>query len=81
LDLVPLDAEISAGQTLVTSGLEGVFPPGLLVGTITSAKRSDVQPFQTAEVTPFFDPAHTETLFVITGYQRQPSLSQTDPGH
>ncbi len=34
LDYVPRDRPVVVGDTLVTSGLDGVYPPGLVVGTV-----------------------------------------------
>lgn len=39
LPLLPATADVRAGDVLVTSGLGGVFPAGIPVGTITEARR------------------------------------------
>lgn len=70
LDLVQSEAKIKEGDTLVTSGLEGVFPKNLLVGKITSKEKDDLKPFQTASVQPFFNIQNSENLFIITNYLR-----------
>ncbi len=70
LDLVNTDAQIKAGDLLVTSALEGTFPPNLLVGKIQSVNKNDVKPFQTAQVQSLFDVKNTDTLFVITNYKQ-----------
>ncbi len=64
-DLIPSETKIKEGDILVTSALEGVFPKGILVGEVKQAKKSDIKPFQQAEITPFFDITHTESLFII----------------
>jgi rod shape-determining protein MreC len=66
LDLVDSNAEIQEGQSLVTSGLDGIFPAGLLVGSITAVNKNDLKPFQTASVKPLGDPRSIETVFVVT---------------
>jgi rod shape-determining protein MreC len=35
---LPRSSVLKAGQTLYTSGLGGVFPPGILVGTIVDSR-------------------------------------------
>ncbi len=40
VDTLPRDSDAQAGDLLVTSGLGGALPTGLLVGEITSVKRS-----------------------------------------
>jgi len=70
LDLVPSSAQINPGDTLATSGLEGIFPKDLLIGKILQSDKNDAKPFQTAKVQPFFDIKNIGNLFVITNYQR-----------
>ena len=59
------EENLSQGDIVVTSALGGIFPKGLLVGRIKQIKRSDVEPFQQAEIEPFFDISQTNNLFVI----------------
>lgn len=65
IERVPHDQDLKVGDFLVTSALGGVFPKGLLVGQVKEVKKSDVDPFQQAEVSPFFDVNDLETVFVI----------------
>jgi rod shape-determining protein MreC len=67
-DLVPKNSEISPGDTVVSSALSRNFPEGLLVGKITEVKKSDLEPFQKAEINPFFDINSVENLFIITEF-------------
>lgn len=64
-DFVPREKEISNGDIVLTSALGGVFPKGLLVGRIKEVKKSDVEPFQQAEIEPAFDVKTADILFVI----------------
>jgi rod shape-determining protein MreC len=52
VEFVPLDivATPAAPKRLVTSGYGGVFPPGLMLGTITRASMGDDGMFQSGEV-------------------------------
>ena len=68
LDLIPQDKEILNGDTVISSSMGGIFPSGLLVGRIKEIKKSDVEPFQKAEIELFFDISQTETLFVIQDF-------------
>ena len=51
LTFVPLDADISVGDKLVTSGVSGVFPAGLPVGQVISVSKNEikVKPFTQLE--------------------------------
>ncbi len=65
LELVPKEKEIRERDLLVTTALGGIFPKGLLVGEIKEVKKSDIEPFQQAEIKPFFDLKELEKLFII----------------
>ena len=49
---VPLSADVEVGDTLVTSGLGGRFPPGFPVGTITGLQPDDSRAFLVGDLTP-----------------------------
>jgi len=65
-DLIPKEKEIKKGDLVVTGALGGVFPQGLLVGEINEVRKSDLEPFQTAQIQPAFDIKDLEKLFIIT---------------
>lgn len=60
------------GDRLVTSGTDGVFPRGLLVGTVTRLERRPSGLFQTGEVIPAVDPTRVEEVLVITAWEPEP---------
>lgn len=45
LPYVPIASDIQAGDMLVTSGIDGLYPPGLAVGTVKSVERDSVSAF------------------------------------
>ncbi|WP_101927415.1 MULTISPECIES: rod shape-determining protein MreC [Luteimonas] len=49
---IPLSAEVEVGDTVVTSGLGGRFPPGFPVGTITALEPDDSRAFLVGDLTP-----------------------------
>jgi len=63
--LIPREKEILENDTVVTSVLGGVYPEGLLVGQIKTIKKSDVDPFQSAEIKPAFNVNNLDYLFII----------------
>jgi len=67
-ELLPKDKEIKEGESVITSSLGGIFPKGLLVGKIKEVKKSDVEPFQQAEILPIFDIKELKNLFIITNF-------------
>jgi len=69
-DIVSKNAEIKEGDVLTTSTLGGEFPQNLLVGQIEKIKKEDIKPFQSADIKPFFNLEKTESLFVITNFNK-----------
>jgi len=65
LDLIPREKEIKEGDLVITSALGGIFPKGLLVAEIKKVKKSDVEPFQQAEILPLFNLRELEKVFII----------------
>jgi len=52
LKYVSKDVEVEADENVITSGLDGIFPEGLLVGYVSSVDREGGDVFQQIEVTP-----------------------------
>ncbi len=50
LKYVPQEADVKVGERVVTSGLDGIYPEGLLVGDVTSVKKVGRELFQLIEV-------------------------------
>jgi len=68
LKMVPKDKELLEGEIVITDILGGIFPKGLLVGEIKKVEKNDVEPFQKAEVSTFFNIEEITHLFIITEY-------------
>jgi len=68
LDFVPRDVEIRDGDRVVTTALEGIFPKGLLIGYVKEIEKSDLEPFQRAEIHSAFNLKELESVFVIIGF-------------
>ena len=73
---IPYDAKVAKGQTVITSGLGGVFPEGLLIGKVVDVKPDQFGLNQTAYVKPGADFYGIRNILVITRIMPQPSLSQ-----
>jgi rod shape-determining protein MreC len=65
LNFLSKQANLNPGAKVYTSGVGGVFPSGLLVGTIQSFKVRELD--GQARVTPAVDLSHLEDVFVVTG--------------
>lgn len=64
---VTTDHPLREGQGLFTTGLDGVYPPSILVGWISSLKKARDGLFWEAEVKPAVDFFRLKVLFVIKG--------------
>lgn len=58
-------ADVRQGDRVISSGLGGIFPKGLLVGLITKVSREKHELFQTAEIIPVVDFNKIEGVYVI----------------
>jgi len=65
LDLVPNTKDLSIDDVIYTSFNQDVFPPNLLVGKVTKAKKSDLTSFYRAEALPFFDDYSLTHILII----------------
>lgn len=73
LKYVELSEKIKVGDLVVSSGMGGVFPKGLPLGTITAVDRNTSDLFQEIEVIPAVDVSKLEEVLVVTrgGGERQ----------
>jgi rod shape-determining protein MreC len=64
--------DIEEGDTLVTSGTDGVFPPGLPVGKVVEVQRKTSATFLRAQVIPAVDPRTLEEVLVVLSQDMSP---------
>lgn len=61
-----LSSQVELGERVVTSGLDGVFPKGILVGYIKDIKEDTGGLFKNIEVTPAINFRKIETVMILT---------------
>ncbi len=69
---VPQEEEVSVGDIVLTSGLGGLMPKGLVIGQVTAVQQREYETFQTATVRPAVDFTRVELALVITGFEQVP---------
>ena len=74
---IPQEDTVQVGDVVLTSGLGGAFPRGLVLGQVTQVVRQDFALFQEAIVNPAVDYRRVELTLVITSFQ---PLMQEEPG-
>ena len=68
---LPVNADIEAGDELVTSGIGGLFPAGLAVGRVEEVRRDTVSGFAMALVRPSSHPERYRHFLVLGTTQRK----------
>lgn len=58
--------DIQDGDVVITSGTDGIYPPGLVVGTLQKVERNSFGMFQSAEIAPAVDTTRLEEVLVLT---------------
>jgi rod shape-determining protein MreC len=68
----PVNAEIEVGDVLVTSGIDGMYPPGLPVARVTQVERNPAYPFARITCTPLAGVDKNRQLLILTGLPKLP---------
>ncbi len=69
---LPLDADITPGDRVISTDLGGFYPKGLAVGEVVSVARGKNQ-LSSAVMKPYVDFAHLENVLIITSTRRIPT--------
>lgn len=68
VELIPQEKKIETGDLVITNGLDGVLPTGLLVGEIKDIKKSDLSPHQQASLNLLFNLNDLDVVFTVLDY-------------
>lgn len=74
---VPLESKLELGQKVVTSGLGGVFPKGLLIGEVSEVLPGEDGLTKMAYIKPAADLYHIDEVFVVS----RKDMQATDLGY
>jgi len=69
VDMLPQGASLAPGQLVVTSGLGGKFPPGILVGTVAEVDADPQHPSARAVLEPAADVEGLHAVAVLTSFR------------
>lgn len=78
LTMISTDQEVNAGDTVVTSGLGGVFPKGLPIGTVASAVKNADSIYYDIVVEPLSGTENYEEVLVITSLTDDQQATEDD---
>lgn len=65
VDNIPSQGDVKQGDLILSSGLGGVYPPGLVVGTVIAVERPKQEPFLIVRLAPATDFNSLDELFVL----------------
>ena len=77
MDYVPAHAEIEVGDVVVTSGLDRIFPKGLMVGRVRSVGSDAAGLFREVRVTPSARFDRLEQVLLLGGPRPEPELVES----
>lgn len=78
LEYVSADSDVKVGDIIVTSGIGGVFPKGLPLGTVTSVEKSANDVYYTIVVRQQSTTENNEEVLVITSLTDEQAASDDD---
>ncbi len=77
LDFIPRQAEVEVGETVVTAGIDGVYPRGILVGVVTSVEPGS-EVFHRIVVRPAVDFSRLSFVYLLEGEGVPSELTRED---
>ena len=80
LRFIPLNADFQTDDPLVTSGIDGIYPPGLPVARVSHVERNAAQLFARITCTPVAGVASHTQLLVVTESRELPPRPAEEPG-
>lgn len=72
IDFLDRHAALAMGGVAVTSGLGGIYPRGIAIGTVRDLSFADGRLYQQASVAPAAPLSALRTVFVLTGWEASP---------
>ncbi len=76
LRYMPISADIQEGDVLVTSGIDGTYPPGLPVARVTRIERDPAYPFARVQCAPIAGVDRQRQLLIVSGLPQLPERPQ-----
>ena len=69
LDHIPITIDVQPGERVITSGMGGVYPKGLVIGTVRDVQDASDRLFKIIKVAPSIDFRRLEEVFVLEPIQ------------
>jgi len=65
MDFIPRSEKLEIGERIITSGMDNIYPKGILIGKIENIDLSQNQLFQKITITPAVDFSKLEEVFIV----------------
>ena len=78
LRYMPVSADLAEGDVLVTSGIDGTYPPNLPVAKIIKIERDPAYPFSRIICAPLAGVDRHRALLIVSGLPKMPALPTAD---
>jgi len=65
LQYISKEIEVKVGEKVITSGLDGIYPKGLMIGHVTSVRKEDAEIFQVIGVEPVQNLNSVEEVVIL----------------
>ena len=72
------ESELEIGDRIISSGMDGIFPKGLLIGIISDLGSQSSGHFHTVQIRPTVDFSRIESVFIITEWSQVESNSKSE---
>ena len=69
LQMVPQNVTLKPGELILTSGLGGNYPPGIVIGQVITVRKRENDLFQTASIQPAADLTNLPAVLAITNFK------------
>ncbi len=69
MEFVRQDAPVNEGDVVITSGLGGTFPQGIVIGQVTNVEQQAQELFQSVQVEPLAGLSQLETVLVLASFE------------
>lgn len=74
LDFISRETTVKPGDVVITSGLGGVYPKGIVIGEVAEVDKASNTLYQSIRVEPSGDISGLEEVLVLIGEPKQPSV-------
>jgi rod shape-determining protein MreC len=79
LDYVPVQADVRAGDFVITAGIDGVYPRGIPIGTVTAVEQGG-QLFHKIMLAPAVDFGALDQVYLLEHEPVPPAMKEAVPG-